>query len=136
MRSVKRKETQEGRVSGSGTVSSVYETYFCRECGMLWADGAEAGTRATCSECGAVEEREPGRSDFVFYPQEPSELLHSLREKFVESSGADHAEIDEPCPRCGNPKMRFTTVQMRSADEGQTVIYNCPQCNHTFQQNT
>uniref|UniRef100_A0A7S1X931 DNA-directed RNA polymerase I subunit RPA12 n=1 Tax=Compsopogon caeruleus TaxID=31354 RepID=A0A7S1X931_9RHOD len=81
-------------------------------------------------------EREPGRSDFVFYPQEPSELLHSLREKFVESSGADHAEIDEPCPRCGNPKMRFTTVQMRSADEGQTVIYNCPQCNHTFQQNT
>jgi DNA-directed RNA polymerase I subunit RPA12 len=37
-------------------------------------------------------------------------------------------QVDEPCPKCGNPVMEFYTMQLRSADEGQTVFYECAKC--------
>lgn len=36
--------------------------------------------------------------------------------------------IDQECPACGNKKMYYTSRQMRSADEGETVIYECVKC--------
>jgi len=35
------------------------------------------------------------------------------------------------CPECGTIGIRYTEVQMRSADEGSTIIYNC-QCGHKY----
>ena len=31
------------------------------------------------------------------------------------------AVVNEECPKCKNPKMEFYTMQLRSADEGQTA---------------
>ncbi|CAB9498373.1 polymerase I subunit RPA12 [Seminavis robusta] len=42
------------------------------------------------------------------------------------------ATIEEPCVKCGAPEVGYYTVQLRSVDEGQTVFYECPQCNHTW----
>eukprot|EP00775_Hariotina_reticulata_P004713 gene4713-4963_t len=36
--------------------------------------------------------------------------------------------VDETCPSCGNRGMEFYTMQLRSADEGQTVFYECTKC--------
>ena len=46
------------------------------------------------------------------------------------------AVAKEKCPQCGNPEMEYFTMQLRSADEGQTVFYECPKCGHTFSTNT
>ena len=46
------------------------------------------------------------------------------------------AVAKEKCPSCGNPEMEYFTMQLRSADEGQTVFYECPKCGHTFSTNT
>lgn len=31
-------------------------------------------------------------------------------------------EIERTCPRCGENRMSYATIQLRSADEGQTVF--------------
>lgn len=46
------------------------------------------------------------------------------------------AVVSEECPKCKNPTMEFYTMQLRSADEGQTVFYECPKCSHKFSVNT
>jgi DNA-directed RNA polymerase I subunit RPA12 len=43
--------------------------------------------------------------------------------------------IKERCPECSHEGLFFSTVQLRNADEGQTVFYECPNCGHRFQQN-
>ena len=46
-----------------------------------------------------------------------------------------HATIKEKCPKCSHPEMTFYTLQLRSADEGQTVFYTCPACNYKYSLN-
>lgn len=36
--------------------------------------------------------------------------------------------VERICPKCGNDKMSYATLQLRSADEGQTVFYTCTNC--------
>lgn len=45
------------------------------------------------------------------------------------------ATVEETCPKCGHEGLEFYTLQLRSADEGQTVFYECPQCSHKYSQN-
>jgi DNA-directed RNA polymerase I subunit RPA12 len=50
--------------------------------------------------------------------------------------GRTRATVDEPCPKCGHQGMEFYTMQLRSADEGQTVFYECPDCAYKYSTNT
>lgn len=36
--------------------------------------------------------------------------------------------ISQECPMCHHTEMYFFTIQMRSADEGTTVFYECVKC--------
>lgn len=44
--------------------------------------------------------------------------------------------IERRCPQCGNEKMSYATLQLRSADEGQTVFYTCTKCNFKESENS
>ena len=46
------------------------------------------------------------------------------------------ATVQEACPKCKHPELQYYTMQLRSADEGQTVFYECAKCGHTFSTNT
>lgn len=41
---------------------------------------------------------------------------------------ADGPVVERRCPQCQNDKMSYATLQLRSADEGQTVFYTCTKC--------
>ncbi|KAL6764882.1 DNA-directed RNA polymerase I subunit [Haematococcus lacustris] len=51
------------------------------------------------------------------------------------AKGRKRATVDEPCPKCKHPVLEFYTMQLRSADEGQTVFYECTKCGHKYSQN-
>lgn len=42
--------------------------------------------------------------------------------------GDDGPIVERGCPQCQNEKMSYITLQLRSADEGQTVFYTCTKC--------
>jgi len=40
------------------------------------------------------------------------------------------------CEDCGGTDISYTSKQTRSADEGQTIFYECVACKHCWQQNS
>ena len=42
---------------------------------------------------------------------------------------------DKTCPKCKGNNVNCITKQVRSADEGATVFYECPACGYRFTQN-
>lgn len=65
-----------------------------------------------------------------------SYTMHFNTESTYRSTQDDNADeeeaegpvVDRKCPQCGNDKMSYATLQLRSADEGQTVFYTCVKC--------
>lgn len=55
-------------------------------------------------------------------------------EETYQKEGA-RAIIEERCPHCNHEGLYFSTAQLRSADEGATVFYECPACGYRFTQN-
>jgi len=56
----------------------------------------------------------------------------SVQEGEDSEEEADGPVVDRQCPQCQNDKMSYATVQLRSADEGQTVFYTCTKCKYVF----
>lgn len=51
----------------------------------------------------------------------------------TKSYSDDEAEgpvVERKCPKCGNMQMSYATLQLRSADEGQTVFFTCIKCKY------
>lgn len=42
----------------------------------------------------------------------------------------DGPVVERRCPVCKNDTMSYATLQLRSADEGQTVFYTCTKCKY------
>ena len=52
-----------------------------------------------------------------------------------QSAPANKATVAENCPECNHGLAEFYTMQLRSADEGQTVFYKCLKCAHKWSVN-
>ena len=49
---------------------------------------------------------------------------------------AEGPTVDRMCPKCGFDKMSYATLQLRSADEGQTVFFTCLKCKFKESENS
>jgi len=71
----------------------------------------------------------------------PSDLPSILRAKrsevqtITEEDVQQDATIRQTCEKCGQEEVRYYTQQLRSADEGSTVFYTCPNCGHKWNTN-
>ncbi|MCL7034294.1 hypothetical protein MKW94_002733 [Papaver nudicaule] len=72
------------------------------------------------------------------------DIRRELRiEPFVKVDGistdegqVERTTVNQTCPKCGNPQLEYYTKQLRSADEGQTVFYECAKCGHKYNENS
>lgn len=56
------------------------------------------------------------------------EALRNAGDYIPSGESNDGPSVQRDCPYCGNGQMTYVTLQLRAADEGQTVIYTCTQC--------
>ncbi|USP76025.1 DNA-directed RNA polymerase I subunit RPA12 [Curvularia clavata] len=111
---------------------------FCTDCGNL-LDGSAGKQQQnivlTCGICGAHNKDTSSKT--VVTVSKPTAFPSSLRAKrsqvqtFSEEDVQTTSVINHPCEKCGREQVRYYTQQLRSADEGTTVFYECD-CGHKY----
>uniref|UniRef100_A0A0A9Z5P1 DNA-directed RNA polymerase subunit n=1 Tax=Lygus hesperus TaxID=30085 RepID=A0A0A9Z5P1_LYGHE len=102
------------------------EPGFCPDCGSILPYLRESGD-VSCFSCkksfGPEVYSAAGATKYVVH-------FNSFNKKRALSSEPmeEGPVVERRCPKCGNDKMSYATLQLRSADEGQTVFYTCTKC--------
>ncbi|KAG5439157.1 hypothetical protein PCANB_001456 [Pneumocystis canis] len=123
-------------------MSVVGSAVFCTDCGSLLDFTLE--NDLICHECNSHFPISLIDGIHIVTLLEPPTFASTLRQRrkqristkntnIVTSSTitptvAPAATIYETCPVCGYSEMSFYALQMRSADEGSTIFYNCIHC--------
>ncbi len=97
---------------------------FFRECGIY-----RLACLTLCLDTG---------SKTILTKSKPSDFPSFLRQKLQSSVQAverhnvtTESTAFEKCPKCGREEVKYANVQLRSADEGSTIIYMC-ECGHSY----
>ncbi|KAF2188091.1 DNA-directed RNA polymeras-like protein I subunit [Zopfia rhizophila CBS 207.26] len=117
-------------------MSAIGSLVFCTDCGNL-LDGSSGKENAIliCQVCGASCKDTSSKT--VITRSKPGAFPSALRAKrsevqtITEADMQTHAVINQTCEKCGKEEVRFYTQQLRSADEGTTVFYEC-ECGHKY----
>lgn len=57
-----------------------------------------------------------------------SKYTYEFTQEADDEDDVEGPVVERGCPQCQNNKMSYATLQLRSADEGQTVFYTCTKC--------
>lgn len=135
-------------------MTSIGSLVFCTDCGnLLPASKGNAMNILKCECCGAenqgISSIGPRHWTFAYFSSldsafktivtksKPTDFPSLLREKLSTTQTVERhkvqteAVIQEACEKCGRKEVRFTSVQLRSADEGATNFYTCD-CGHKY----
>lgn len=126
-------------ILGETLTMSVFKSHegFCPDCGSVLPllQGAGGVKCYTCKHEFGPE---------VFGKMESSYTIHFnnlpesgvLQPKLKNSDEAEGPIVERRCPACKNETMSYATLQLRSADEGQTVFYTCTKCKYKETENS
>ena len=56
--------------------------------------------------------------------------------KLASENKAEGATVERLCNKCGNGTFSYKALQLRSADEGQTIFYTCTSCGNKETENS
>eukprot|EP01114_Cavostelium_apophysatum_P020749 TRINITY_DN703_c0_g1_i1.p1 TRINITY_DN703_c0_g1~~TRINITY_DN703_c0_g1_i1.p1 ORF type:complete len:117 (-),score=5.65 TRINITY_DN703_c0_g1_i1:67-417(-) len=108
---------------GSALKNTNRRVHFCDTCGTILDQPKDR--IISCEVCG----KETEVTEDLFRPV-------TTEKRYTEDVDVEEIEhrqvIEEPCVRCGYRELWFTTAQLRSADEGSTVFYECISCHHKW----
>jgi DNA-directed RNA polymerase I subunit RPA12 len=88
---------------------------FCKSCETVLPLSSEG--KSLCLRCGDENRLLPGKGH--------SAVRVYSREAPPEAGERRGAKIRQQCPECLSKDMYYNTAQLRSADEGQTIFYEC-----------
>uniref|UniRef100_A0A914PP10 DNA-directed RNA polymerase subunit n=1 Tax=Panagrolaimus davidi TaxID=227884 RepID=A0A914PP10_9BILA len=100
---------------------------FCTLCGRILPLPSYAPCKITCEGCGnqwTVKEKKAE----VVYIREKIYDNHMDSNDLAEDGEEGAATVDHVCSKCEHTRATYSTMQTRSADEGQTVFYKCLRC--------
>ncbi|XP_011172012.1 DNA-directed RNA polymerase I subunit RPA12-like [Solenopsis invicta] len=105
---------------------------FCPDCGsILPLLGERGGIKCyTCKrEWNSEVFGDMGMTHTIFFNTKHTYASSvSVKEGEDSEDDAEGPIVERQCPQCQNDKMSYATLQLRSADEGQTVFYTCTKC--------
>lgn len=108
---------------------------FCSACGALLPNLPETGDTVSCLACSYAANIESFASRETSYT-----IIFNKREnatkKRANEDGDDGPTVERKCPKCGHDKMSYAALQLRSADEGQTVFFTCLKCKFKESENS
>lgn len=112
---------------------------FCPNCRFtLKVDGTGHIECDVCSYTSHLSDMDPAQLTTTTYSKDRPVPLwaQSPEEQRAKQQATNatpqRATIEEPCIKCNAREVGYYTVQLRSVDEGQTVFYECPQCQYTW----
>jgi DNA-directed RNA polymerase I subunit RPA12 len=100
------------------------ESLFCRDCGALLDVSRASTSKIGCIRCPYSVSLNQYCSSYTRVSSSRAKIdYNALYSKL--SAGEARASVNEACPKCQHGVSWFKSVQMRSADEGETVFYEC-----------
>ncbi|ENN80775.1 DNA-directed RNA polymerase I subunit RPA12 [Dendroctonus ponderosae] len=111
---------------------------FCSNCGSILPPLGDTGN-ITCYTCSRVFEPEmliDEKSTVSYSVHFNSRAAKAHSHSAQGEKEADGPTVERRCPKCGNDTMSYATLQLRSADEGQTVFYTCTKCQYKESENS
>ncbi|KAL7646827.1 UNVERIFIED_CONTAM: hypothetical protein RMT77_002083 [Armadillidium vulgare] len=116
---------------------------FCPECGSILKLEANS-VSVKCLMCGHASSLKNiiGVQSSYTIELTPASYYDYLKKnkkdqkKRRKDESAGQMDKDRECGKCGHQGMSYTTMQLRSADEGQTVFYFCPKCKNREVENS
>jgi len=114
---------------------------FCSDCGSILPLLKEKGD-ATCYRCSRHFPEDVFGNTKIKYTIHFNSIdaytknAEEESRKNKDTTDEEGPIVDRKCPKCGNDKMSYATLQLRSADEGQTVFYTCTKCKYKENENS
>ncbi|KAJ4985847.1 DNA-directed RNA polymerase I subunit RPA12 [Stagonosporopsis vannaccii] len=117
-------------------MAAIGSLVFCTDCGnLLDGSAGKENVILTCTVCGA--NCKDTSSKTVVTVSKPTAFPSALRAKRSEVQTLSEEDVNttsviaQRCEECGREEVRYYTQQLRSADEGSTVFYECD-CGHKY----
>ncbi|KAM3966937.1 RNA polymerase I subunit RpI12 [Aphomia sociella] len=110
-------------------------TAFCARCGSILPLLQDFGS-VKCYSCKAIygaENYSNLKFQYTIHFNTVSVVTHK---DIVNMDNPEGPVVERKCPKCGNDRMSYATLQLRSADEGQTVFYTCISCKYKETENS
>lgn len=99
---------------------------FCGNCGSILPQMTGFSEKIICYCCKEQSEIQAGsRTEYRIVFNQLPEIDVQGKSEEDEDEGPI---VDRVCSKCGWDKMSYATLQLRSADEGQTVFFTCTKC--------
>ncbi|KAG2101850.1 transcription factor S-II-domain-containing protein [Suillus discolor] len=112
---------------------------FCPHCGTLLSPPRDDEKTVICEQCSYEEPASSYENIEITTRSHPDAFPSALRQKRKTQTkvhqGKVLPKVSEKCPACGHLEAYYEEKQMRSADEGSTILYTCVSCKHGWRVN-
>ncbi|CAH0399234.1 unnamed protein product [Chilo suppressalis] len=120
-------------MAAAGMFSS--STAFCARCGSILPLLQKFGS-VKCFVCKNVYDSSNYNNLEFEYTINFNTVSLTNNENIINMDNPEGPVVERKCPKCGNERMSYATLQLRSADEGQTVFYTCTSCKYKETENS